>query len=156
MSHPSTLPKEVEASVLRIDEVANAYDGYVVGTEFYRETGLKRTADGRTVLIPQPSDSQDDPLNWSDTKKAMILGIIAYIAFLPDFTAGVSIITVIPQSMSVARDLRSLTSTDETLDCGSSQSTRFKLRSSGIFFQLGSADQLSSSSRPTSDVCLFS
>lgn len=26
---------------------------------------LKKTSDGVTVLIPQPSDSPDDPLNWS-------------------------------------------------------------------------------------------
>jgi hypothetical protein len=27
--------------------------------------GLKTTQDGKTVLLPQPSDSPDDPLNWT-------------------------------------------------------------------------------------------
>lgn len=27
---------------------------------------VKLSADGETLLVPQPSDSPDDPLNWSD------------------------------------------------------------------------------------------
>ena len=34
---------------------------------------LKRTADGREVLIPQPSDDPADPLNWSWAKKHGVL-----------------------------------------------------------------------------------
>jgi hypothetical protein len=34
---------------------------------------LKTTPDGATVLIPQPSDDPEDPLNWSWGKKHAVL-----------------------------------------------------------------------------------
>lgn len=34
---------------------------------------LKLASDGRTVLIPQPSDDPKDPLNWSWAKKHLVL-----------------------------------------------------------------------------------
>ena len=84
-----------------IDEEAEALEGYVTDPTRYPDnaSGLKTSADGRHVLIPQPLDTPDDPLNWSPGKKWMIIGIMAYIAFLADYTGGTAIITVIPQSM---------------------------------------------------------
>lgn len=48
--------------------------------------GLKTTQDGTTVLLPQPSDSPNDPLNWTWTKKHLVL-----LSLLPGclFTDGV-------------------------------------------------------------------
>lgn len=34
---------------------------------------LKKTQDGKTVLIPQPSDSSNDPLNWSFVRLVVLL-----------------------------------------------------------------------------------
>jgi hypothetical protein len=84
-----------------IDEDEEALEGYVVDPSRYpnNAAGLKTTPDGRYVLIPQPSDTPDDPLNWSSRKKWLIVWIMAHIAFLADYTGGTAIITVIPQSM---------------------------------------------------------
>lgn len=84
-----------------IDEDEEALEGYVVDPSRYANNaaGLKTTPDGRYVLIPQPLDTPDDPLNWSSRKKWLIVWIMAYIAFLADYTGGTAIITIIPQSM---------------------------------------------------------
>jgi len=89
-----------EKHVLQVDERETALKGYVVNADEYNDSSnLKKTSDGHTALIPQPSDSPDDPLNWSPAKKAVTLAIIGYIAFLPDYTAGTGIVTLIPQAM---------------------------------------------------------
>jgi hypothetical protein len=50
----------------------------------------------KTVLVPQPSDDPNDPLNWSPFKKHAILITVALAAFLGDFgsAAGVACINV--------------------------------------------------------------
>jgi hypothetical protein len=60
--------------------------------------GLKLARDGHTILIPQPSDQADDPLNWSWTKKNLILMTIGVSAFLADFQAGAAIPCILPQA----------------------------------------------------------
>lgn len=96
------LSSDEEASV-EINEVQDALDGYVLDPAKYpdRAAGLRTSADGQHVLIPQPSESPNDPLNWSLRKKVLITAIIAYIAALADYTGGTAIITVIPQSLYV-------------------------------------------------------
>ena len=95
--------KDVSASapVAEVDEIQEALDGYVLDPARYPDgaAGLKTTSDGQFVLIPQPTSTSDDPLNWSPRRKAMILAIIAYIAALADYTGGTAIITIIPQAM---------------------------------------------------------
>lgn len=46
---------------------------------------LKTTKDGRIVLIPQPSDSLADPLNWSLGKKCAVFACILPGCFLTDW-----------------------------------------------------------------------
>ncbi|KAJ5290858.1 MFS transporter [Penicillium angulare] len=84
-----------------IDEEVEALEGYLVDPSHYANNAsrLKTSDDGRFVLIPQPLDSNDDPLNWNKGKKIRNMVIIAYIALLADYTGGTSIITVIPQSI---------------------------------------------------------
>ncbi|KAJ5495962.1 MFS transporter [Penicillium diatomitis] len=84
-----------------IDEEMEAIDGYVVDPSRYSDHAcrLKTSRDGRFVLIPQPLDTPDDPLNWSNGRKWTIVIIVAYIALLADYTGGTAIITVIPQSL---------------------------------------------------------
>lgn len=92
----STSENEIKAFDLR--------EGYIVDST--AESGLegkrlKLAPDGRTVLIPQPSDSQDDPLNWSQFKKHLFLYIIAASAFLPDYGSAVGAVTLLPQAKYV-------------------------------------------------------
>ena len=48
-------------------------------------TNLKTTKDGKTILIPQPSDDPADPLNWSWGKKHLILLTLFLPALFTDF-----------------------------------------------------------------------
>jgi hypothetical protein len=84
-----------------ISQEMEALEGYVVDPARYSDLAsqLKISADGRNVLIPQPLDTPDDPLNWGNNKKWLIVAIVAYIALLADYTGGTAIVTVIPQSM---------------------------------------------------------
>ncbi|KAG6864325.1 hypothetical protein C0991_010445 [Blastosporella zonata] len=50
---------------------------------------LKLTSDGTKVLWPQPTDSPDDPQNWSSRRKAIQLIIITLAAIVPDFDSGI-------------------------------------------------------------------
>jgi hypothetical protein len=92
----------LDLQTIEIHEETEALEGYVVDPSRYPDNaaGLKISADG-FILIPQPLDTDDDPLNWSPRRKWLIVAIIAYIAALADYTGGTAIITVIPQSMYV-------------------------------------------------------
>jgi hypothetical protein len=46
---------------------------------------LKTTKNGTIVLIPQPSDSPDDPLNWSWARKCAVFACILPGCFLTDW-----------------------------------------------------------------------
>lgn len=45
----------------------------------------------QTLLVPQPSDDPKDPLNWSPSKKGLMLAILALAAFGGDFQSGAGI-----------------------------------------------------------------
>lgn len=45
----------------------------------------KTTKNGKTILIPQPSDDPEDPLNWSWKKKHMVLATVSFAALLTDW-----------------------------------------------------------------------
>ncbi|KAL2836398.1 major facilitator superfamily domain-containing protein [Aspergillus pseudoustus] len=53
----------------------------------------KSAADGFTLLIPQPSDSPDDPLNWDAFTKHTILGVVIACSFLPDYGSVTGAVT---------------------------------------------------------------
>ena len=59
---------------------------------------LKTTHDGRTVLTPQPSSDPNDPLNWSQWKKMVVLLVISATAFLADFGSSMGAVTSVVQS----------------------------------------------------------
>lgn len=73
-------------------------DGYVVDASKTDETDLKLAADGHTILIPQASDDPHDPLNWSVVRKHVVLFIIAFSAFLPDYGSATGAVTLLPQA----------------------------------------------------------
>lgn len=54
---------------------------------------------GKTILLPQPSDSPDDPLNWSSLKKHLVLFTVAFGANVSDFTSGAGYPPVLAQSL---------------------------------------------------------
>ncbi|KAL9056530.1 MAG: hypothetical protein Q9162_002906 [Coniocarpon cinnabarinum] len=58
---------------------------------------LKLARDGHTVLVPQPSEDPNDPLNWSWAKKHIILFILALSAFCGDFGSGAGIPCIVLQ-----------------------------------------------------------
>ena len=49
-------------------------------------------------LVPEPSDSPYDPLNWSWSKKHTILLVLSATAFLPDYGAASGASTQLPQA----------------------------------------------------------
>jgi hypothetical protein len=74
----------------------NERDGYIVDAT--SDTDLKLAADGHTILIPQASDDPNDPLNWSVVRKHVVLFIIAFSAFLPDYGSATGAVTLLPQA----------------------------------------------------------
>lgn len=73
--------------------------GYVLDAgDAANEAGLKVARDGHTILIPQPSDDPNDPLNWTRFKKHLILFIISATAFLPDYGSATGAVTLLPQA----------------------------------------------------------
>jgi len=81
-------------------EKGNARQGYILDAEDLdsEASGLKTANGAHTVLIPQPSDDPNDPLNWSSWKKNSILLTISFLAFLPDFGTAMGSVTQIPQA----------------------------------------------------------
>ena len=93
--------EEPAPKVNRLHEF-NESEGYVVDVEeASAETGIKVAKDGRTVLVPQPSDDPNDPLNWLWKKKHLTLFVIALASFLPDFGSAIGAVTLIPQALYV-------------------------------------------------------
>jgi hypothetical protein len=83
-------------------------EGYVLDEANLRRTlnipdsaAIKTASDGKTVLIPQPSDDPADPLNWSAGKKATVLYIVSLIAFTCDYGSAIGGITLLPQAQYV-------------------------------------------------------
>ncbi|EME83536.1 uncharacterized protein MYCFIDRAFT_39163 [Pseudocercospora fijiensis CIRAD86] len=93
-----------ENSELDIDlEARGEEQGYILDVDVLKELSprwndYQLAADGRTVLIPQPSQDPDDPLNWSWTRKHIVLLVIAATSFLPDYGSATGAVTLIPQA----------------------------------------------------------
>lgn len=84
-----------------IEEVGER-EGYLLDRNAARDQGWQTASDGHTILIPQPSSSPQDPLNWSTFKKHVILIIVSCTALLPDYGSATGAVTLIPQSKYVA------------------------------------------------------
>lgn len=59
---------------------------------------LKKTRDGRTILIPQPTDDPLQSLNWSWRKKHIVLAVLTYCTLMTDMTSAWAIPLVITQA----------------------------------------------------------
>jgi hypothetical protein len=53
----------------------------------------------QTVLVPQPSDDPNDPLNWSWKKKHTMLALCSLSAFLADYSSACGIPTIVLQGV---------------------------------------------------------
>jgi hypothetical protein len=71
------MDKHVE-NVVDLDKLGEL-EGYILNPELGHASTrhLKTSSDGRTILIPQPSDDPNDPLNWSQAKKNVILCVVS-------------------------------------------------------------------------------
>jgi hypothetical protein len=58
---------------------------------------LKTAKDGKTVLIPQPSDDPRDPLNWPSWRKHVTLLVICIAGAMGDYGSATGAITLLPQ-----------------------------------------------------------
>ncbi|KAL8665818.1 MAG: hypothetical protein Q9202_001940 [Teloschistes flavicans] len=77
----------------------NFTDGYILdAAQLDSDVLAKLAADGQTVLVPQPSDNPNDPLNWSAFKKHTVLAVVCACTFLPDYGSVTGAITLIPQA----------------------------------------------------------
>ena len=91
-------------NVIDLDRVGET-QGYILDEEKLRaqldlpaNAILKKTRDGKHVLIPQPSDDPEDPLNWPEWKKHLILLVIAVGACSADYSAATGASALIPQA----------------------------------------------------------
>ncbi|TNY20465.1 major facilitator superfamily domain-containing protein [Rhodotorula diobovata] len=92
-TYSATAPDaELGGPVLRSDsEVEKEGGNLLLQVEDAAAAGLKVAKDGKTILVPQPSDDPRDPLNWSEFKKGAILLVVALAAFIGDFQSGAGI-----------------------------------------------------------------
>lgn len=86
---PSTahVSPKLHAQDLDLDRLGET-EGYVLSANTFHledqaEANLKLAQDGKTILIPHPSDDPTDPLSWSQVKKHVILLVASACAFLP-------------------------------------------------------------------------
>lgn len=97
LSNPLELPSDSPD----LDEIGEL-EGYIVDVSLVQDKALvdrlKLAKDGRTILIPQPSDDPHDPLNWSWWKKHVTLIVISMTAFLPDYGSATGAVALIPQA----------------------------------------------------------
>ena len=86
-----------EPNVLRAD----------VNSETTVEAGvvqhLKKAKNGVTVLIPQPTDDPEDPMNWSWIKKHLVFFALLPGCFLTDWTLTYGTSLFVPQAMQCER-----------------------------------------------------
>ncbi|BGP15366.1 hypothetical protein JCM10213_001442 [Rhodosporidiobolus nylandii] len=84
--------EELGGVVMRSDsEVEKEGGNLLLQVEDAAAAGLKTAKDGKTVLVPQPSDDPRDPLNWPEWKKHAILLTVAFAAFVGDAQSGAGI-----------------------------------------------------------------
>ena len=75
------------------------HGAHILDASQLRGEDIKTTPDGKTILIPQPTDDPNDPLNWTFAKKHTVLAIISLVASMGDFGSTMGIVTLLPQAM---------------------------------------------------------
>ena len=94
-----TINADAESRSLGPNLQYNSHGGYVLdAARLGQNDATKLSRDQRTILIPQPSDDPNDPLNWSKSRKHVILALVCACTFLPDYGSVTGAITLIPQA----------------------------------------------------------
>ena len=91
-----------EALLLRVGKATHvdlklADDGHV---RYSKCATSPTNNNAQTVLIPQPTSDESDPLNWPWSKKHIMLLIVALSGFCGDFGSGSGVPAIIPQSVA--------------------------------------------------------
>ena len=98
-SPPTERTFTVEPKLADSEHQDEPQDGYVLDVQWLEaDQAPKLASDHRTVLIPQPSDDPNDPLNWSQTRKNVMLAVVCACTFLPDYGSVTGAVTLIPQA----------------------------------------------------------
>lgn len=90
ISEDPAVPTDIEKKAHHHDAAEMNADGeYLVNAQLQKDEGsdssvkeIRMTKDGKTALIPQPSDDPKDPLNWSWLKKHKVLVALTFSALL--------------------------------------------------------------------------
>jgi hypothetical protein len=91
----------IEAALNHGVEEKATGENFVHQDEFTTTRNMMTSEDGKTILVPQPSDHPDDPLNWSSVKKHSILLSVAAISFLPNYGSATGATVLEAQAMQV-------------------------------------------------------
>lgn len=93
----------LNAAAVDLDRIGET-QGYVLDEARLRQqyglepdVPLKKSKKG-VVLIPQPTDDPEDPLNWPGWKKGLILLVLAVNACTSDYSAATGASALIPQA----------------------------------------------------------
>jgi hypothetical protein len=89
---------------LDLDHIGET-QGYVLDEAILRrqlglspDAKLKTAQDGKTLLIPQPSDDPRDPLNWPAWRKHTTLLVICIAGAMGDYGSATGAIALLPQA----------------------------------------------------------
>ena len=105
------LEKQEPVKVTTVNQLGDK-NGYILdATKVDLKQGLRVSRDQQTVLIPQPSGDPQDPLNWSQGRKNLILFIVSATALLADYGSATGAVTLIPQAAYVSQYVRLCTQT---------------------------------------------
>ncbi|KAK3386844.1 major facilitator superfamily domain-containing protein [Podospora didyma] len=98
--HHQTQIEDFQTKEERLHEFHET-EGYIIDVDSASNdvAGLKLAKDGHTRLIPQPSDDPNDPLNWTRARKHLILFVISFASFLPDYGSATGAVTLLPQAV---------------------------------------------------------
>ncbi|EMC95145.1 hypothetical protein BAUCODRAFT_123616 [Baudoinia panamericana UAMH 10762] len=86
-----------EPTVVAVPPGALTEAGVLLDVEGSNLHDLKLAEDGHTVLLPQPTELDSDPLNWSSRRKHLILFTVAFGALCADFTSAAGTATIFLQ-----------------------------------------------------------
>jgi hypothetical protein len=96
--------EKTDTDNLDLDHIGEV-QGYVLDEATLRrqlglspDAKLKTAKDGKTVLIPQPTDDPRDPLNWPAWRKHITLLVICIAGAMGDYGSAAGAITLLPQA----------------------------------------------------------
>ena len=77
--------------------VDEKFDHHAIAAREEGSSILKTSRDGQS-LHPQPTVDPNDPLNWPQRRKNLILLVVSATAFIADYGSAVGSVTLIPQA----------------------------------------------------------